>query len=135
MSTYYKILYNCKITLNTKYTHLTKCKSMQTWTTGSAIFQTKCQKKFDISDFDCGMMVSVRQGGLNISETVDLLGFPYTTVSRVCREWCKKQTTSNEQQLCRQKHLVHKRRRARLVKAVRKAGSSLDPGLRGMFSE
>ena len=32
-------------------------------------------KKCDLSDFDRGMIVGVRQGGLNISETADLLGF------------------------------------------------------------
>ena len=40
---------------------------------------TKCY----LSDFDCGMIVGARQGGLNISETADLLGFPCTTV-RIC---------------------------------------------------
>ena len=47
-------------------------------------------KKCDLSDFDRGMIVAARQGGLSISETADLLGFSHTTVSRVCREWCKK---------------------------------------------
>ena len=30
-------------------------------------------KKCDLSDFDRGMIVGARQGGLNISETADLL--------------------------------------------------------------
>ena len=80
-------------------------------------------KKCDLSDFDCGMIVGARQGGLSISETADLLVFSPTTVSRVCREWCEKQKTSSEQQFCRQKHIVNERgqrRRARLVKADRK---------------
>ena len=54
-------------------------------------------KKCDLSDR--GMFVGARQGGLNISETADLLGFSRTTVSRFCTEWCKKQKASSEQQL------------------------------------
>ena len=53
-------------------------------------------KKCDLSDFDCGMIVCARQGGLNISETADL-GFSRTTVSI---EFAK---------LCGQKHLVNER--------------------------
>ena len=78
---------------------------------------------FNLSDFDCGMIVGARQGGLSMSETADLLRFPHTTVSRVCREWCEKLKSSSEQQFCRQKSLVNERgqrRRARLVDADRK---------------
>ena len=32
-------------------------------------------KGCDLSDFDCGMIVGARHGGLSISETADLLGF------------------------------------------------------------
>ena len=32
-------------------------------------------KKCEASDFDCGMIVGARQGGLSISETADSLGF------------------------------------------------------------
>ena len=66
---------------------------MQTWSRGSAVFQTKCQngKKCDLTDFDRGMIVGARQGGLSISETADLLGFTHTTVSRVCREMARKE--------------------------------------------
>ena len=42
--------------------------------------------KYDLSDFDHGMIVGARQSGLSISETADLQGFSFTTVSRVCRE-------------------------------------------------
>ena len=31
------------------------------------------EKKFDQSDFDCGMIIDDRQGGLSISETADPL--------------------------------------------------------------
>ena len=47
-------------------------------------------KKYDLSDFDLGMIVGARQGGLSISETADLLGFSHITVSRVCKEWHEK---------------------------------------------
>ena len=35
----------------------------------------KMGKKLDPSDYDRGIIVGARQGGLNISETADLLGF------------------------------------------------------------
>ena len=83
------------------------------------------RKKCGLSDFEPGMIVGVRKGGLSISETADLLGFSHTTVSRVCREWCEKQKTSSEQQFFGQKQVVNERgqrRRARLVKADRLTG-------------
>ena len=46
-------------------------------------------KKCDRSDFDRGMIVGVRWGGLSIPETADHLAFSYT--NRVYREWCEKQ--------------------------------------------
>ena len=52
-------------------------------------------KKRDLSDFDRGMIVGARQGGLSNSEMI-LLGFSHTTVSRVCREWCVKQKPSSD---------------------------------------
>ena len=39
---------------------------------------TEMGKKCDLSDFDCGMIIGARQGGLSISETVDLLWFSGT---------------------------------------------------------
>ena len=48
----------------------------------------------------------------------------HATVSRVCKEWCDKQNASSEQQLCGNETLIKERgprRRARLVKADRKA--------------
>ena len=47
-----------------------------------------------LSDFDCGMTVVAIQDGLSSSEIAaliaDLLRFSHTTVSRGCKEWCKK---------------------------------------------
>ena len=39
-------------------------------------------KNGDLRDFDHGMIVGARQGGLSISETADLLGFSCATVYR-----------------------------------------------------
>ncbi len=41
------------------------------------------------------MVVGARRGGLSISKTADLLGFPRTTISRVYKEWPKKEKISS----------------------------------------
>ena len=84
--------------------HVVATKCMKVCRNGQEVqlfFQTKCQNSEKI--------VGARPGGLNISENADLLGFPRTTVSRVCREWCKKEKTFSEQQFCRQKCIVNER--------------------------
>lgn len=55
------------------------------------------EEECEVMDFDCGMVVVVRQPSLHISESPDLLGLKVCTVYT---EWCIKQNTFCEQQFC-----------------------------------
>ena len=73
----------------------------------------------DQSEFDRGMIVGARQGGLSlwISETAGIVMHNFLYLYRMV------QKTKKQQPLCGQKCLVNERgqwRRARLVKATRK---------------
>ncbi len=63
-------------------------------------------KKEDLSDFERVMAVDARRAGLGISKTADRLGLSCTTISRVYREWSKKEKICSERQLCGQKCFV-----------------------------
>ncbi len=76
-------------------------------------------KKGDLSDFERGMVVGDRRAGLSISKTAGLLGFSPATISRVYKEWSKKEKISSERQLCGRKCLVDVRRPRRMDRLVR----------------
>ena len=70
------------------------------------------RKKCDLSNFDRGMIVGARQGGLSISETADLLGF----------SWDSRRSTENDAE---KKHPVRNSsvgRNALLIREVRAEG-------------
>lgn len=51
----------------------------------------RTEKKGDLSKFGCGMIVGARRIDLSISESVDLLGFSHTDISRGYGEYPKKE--------------------------------------------
>lgn len=51
---------------------------MSWWSSNPSIWMTK---KGDLSDTECGVVVGARQACLSISETADVLGFLWTTIS------------------------------------------------------
>ena len=63
-------------------------------------------KKCDLSDFDRGMIVSARQGGLSISETACHLIFMH---KNPCRKWSEKQNHRVIEQFSGQECIVNER--------------------------
>lgn len=76
------------------------------------------RKKGNFTDSENGMFVGVKQAGLSVSETADLLEFPLTAISMVYRKRPKKEKLTSEWQLCRQKCLVDVRGQMRNSKLV-----------------
>lgn len=63
-------------------------------------------EKIDSGDFGQGLLAIVRQAGLSIPQTVDLLVYLHRTISRVGREWSQKYNISSEWKFYRKKCLV-----------------------------
>ncbi|CAN9503809.1 unnamed protein product [Ophioblennius macclurei] len=75
-------------------------------------------KSRDLSEFERGTIVGARRAGCSITQTVNLLEFSRTAVSRVYREWCDKQKTSSQRQGCGRKRLVDESGERRLERMV-----------------
>jgi len=54
--------------------------------------------RFDLSNFERGMVVGARRASLSISLSAQLLGFSHTTISGVYKEWCEKGKTSRSEE-------------------------------------
>ncbi len=78
-------------------------------------------KKWDLSDFERGMVVGVRRAGLSISKTADLLGFSRTIISRVYRELSKKENIQWAAFVWTKMPCWGQKRMCRLVRDDRKA--------------
>ena len=68
---------------------------MQTWSILPAEDQTaecsRMRRRGDLRETEHGMVIGARWGGLNISETAELLGFSCISLSMVYTEWSEKE--------------------------------------------
>lgn len=55
----------------------------------------RIEKKVDLSDFECDMVISTTCTGQNISETASLLGFSHKIIFKSYREWSEKEKNIN----------------------------------------
>lgn len=69
-----------------------------------------------LCDFDCGMIVGVRQASLSASVSSSNLGCSTLAVTRVYSEWRIK--TSSKRQFCSLKHLFDDRHQQRMTRHV-----------------
>lgn len=63
------------------------------------------RNKCDLSDFEYSVVVGAMWAGLSISGTAALLEFFHTFISRVYREWSKKEKLSSDQHVLGEKTL------------------------------
>lgn len=92
-------------------------------------------KSRDLSEFQRGMIVGARRAGCSISEAVTRLGFSKTSVSRVYREWCKKQKTSYSRRgSCGRKRLVDDSGERRMESVVEANNHATTVQIQGLYN-
>ncbi|XP_047461875.1 uncharacterized protein LOC125020531 [Mugil cephalus] len=91
-------------------------------------------KSRDLSEFERGMIVGARSAGCSISQTVNMLGFSKTAVSRVFREWCEKQKTSSRRELSGRKRLVDEAGEKMLERIMEANNQATDVQIQAMYN-
>lgn len=91
-------------------------------------------KSPDLSEFERGMIVGARRAGCSISETVNLLGFSKTAVSRVYREWLEKQKTSSHRGSCGRKRLVDENGEKRMERVVEANSQATSAQIQALYN-
>lgn len=80
------------------------------------------------------MIVGARRAGCSISETVNLLGFSKTAVSRVYREWLEKQKTSSHRGSCGRKRLVDENGEKRMERVVEANSQATSTQIQALYN-